>query len=444
MHERRTHGRWPHGLPTVVPGKMIVRFRADAVRGGAPTRGAAGARARAAASDVPEAVGGPLDYLARNAGLRDVRPVFSTREAALRRSAAAPAERFRLAAASSVRDASDEDLEGFAVLDMDARPSGAAVRMLRASPAFDLVEPMPARWTCGRPAADPRRNAQWGLRATEWFEADRPKASGVAVAILDTGVDDGHPDLAGRVASYDTGGASKEDVIGHGTHVAGIVGATTDNGVGITGFCDATLHVWKIFGDEPDPRWGEYFVEGEAYLRALRAVAASGAKVVNLSIGGGQRSETEAILFRRLVERGIVVVAAMGNEFEDGNPVEYPGAYEGVLAVGAVDPTGRRASFSNTGRHIGLCAPGVGIWSTLPRKASKARREKGYAAWDGTSMATPHVTAAAADLFARHPDWTVARVVARLRAKATRLAEMGSKRFTTAHGAGLLNLRASL
>jgi subtilisin family serine protease len=200
--------------------------------------------------------------------------------------------------------------------------------------------------------------------------------------------------------------------------------------------------VWKIFPDKPTR--GEFYVEGERYLRALNALRRSGARVVNLSIGGTAASETEALLFRRLAADGILPVAAMGNEFEEGNPVEYPAAYQGVLAVGAVDELGRRAAFSNTGRHIGLVAPGVNIVSTLPGKGSAYREETGYGVWDGTSMATPHVAAAAALVLAGHPKETASQARERLLRSATRLSGMGTKQRTTAYGAGLLNLRKAL
>ena len=84
----------------------------------------------------------------------------------------------------------------------------------------------------------------------------------------------------------------------------------------------------------------------------------------------------------------------MGNEYEDGNPTEYPASYPNVIAVGAINEASNRAPFSNTGNHIALAAPGTNILSTLPMKQSVARKAEDtrYAAWSGTSMATPHVT----------------------------------------------------
>ena len=89
--------------------------------------------------------------------------------------------------------------------------------------------------------------------------------------------------------------------------------------------------------------------------------------MINLSIGGTESSRAEAAVFAELREAGVIPCAAMGNEFEEGNPKEFPAGYRGALAVGAVDETDRRASFSCTGAHIGLVAPGMNILSTVPR-----------------------------------------------------------------------------
>ena len=160
--------------------------------------------------------------------------------------------------------------------------------------------------------------------------------------------------------------------------------------------------------------------------------------MLNLSLGGTQSSQAEQLLYDRLESAGVTVVAALGNEHEHGNPVEYPAAYEHVLAVGAVAETNRRSPFSNTGAHIGLAAPGSNILSTLPTDASAFRADTGYAAWSGTSMATPHVAAAAALVAARHPDWTPADTKEHLRTRAA------GKQFTEELGDGILDIAALL
>src|SRR5262245_37652727 len=314
------------------------------------------------------------------------------------------------------------------------------LRTVESSPAVAFAERMPARWLSAVEAADPRHNRQWGLRAIRWFDTGVPEAEDVAVAICDTGVDEAHPDLARVVATYDHDGASATDIVGHGTHVSGIVAARADDVAGVVGVAPCRVAMWKVFPDEPTQ--GNFYVDGSRFLRALNAVSTSGAKVLNLSLGGTESSQAEQLLFDRLERAGVTVVAAMGNEHDDGNPVEYPAAYQHVLAVGAVAETNRRSPFSNTGAHIGLAAPGSNVLSTLPTKPSSFRPDTLYASWSGTSMATPHVAAAAALVAAEHPDWTPADTKEHLRARANKVADMGGKSFTDEFGSGLLDIAA--
>lgn len=265
----------------------------------------------------------------------------------------------------------------------------------------------------------------------------------MSVGVLDTGIDADHPDL--KFEAYFHQRASAKDIVGHGTHVAGIIGARTTNTVGVAGICRAAMYIWKIFGDEP-ARDGEYYVDEVMYQRALNAARNQNVQVVNLSIGSEVYTQTEALLIRRLIANGCVVVAAMGNEYEEGNPVEYPANYEDVIAVGATTESDRRASFSNTGNHIGLCAPGTNVLSTLPMTASSYRDadETEYAAWSGTSMAAPHVSAAAALLLAKRPGLAPKAVASQLQATATKLGKVKGRRRSRQYGAGLLNLEAAL
>lgn len=180
------------------------------------------------------------------------------------------------------------------------------------------------------------------------------------------------------------------------------------------------------------------------YQRALNDARTQGAQVLNLSIGGTVFTRTEEILIRRLVDNDCVVVAAMGNEYERGNPVEYPAAYTGVIAVGAMNEANRRAAFSNSGPHISLVAPGTNILSTLPMRKSDYRNEEEteYGAWSGTSMATPHVAGAVALLRAKEPNLTVEEIGDRLRSKAAKLPGMRAAKKTAQLGWGLLDLSA--
>lgn len=165
------------------------------------------------------------------------------------------------------------------------------------------------------------------------------------------------------------------------------------------------------------------------------------AHVLNLSLGGEEDPAEQDIIDDILAE-GITVVAAMGNEYEEGNPVSYPAAYKGVIAVGAVDEADRRAAFSCTGEHISLVAPGVNILSTVPRYPSLLAARRDYDSWPGTSMAAPHVAAAAALLLAKKPGLTPAEVCSCLVKTADRVG--GQSGWNEEFGAGRLNIKAAL
>jgi subtilisin family serine protease len=430
----------------VLPGQFFVRVHPGAIRPHVPTRTRAAfgtsrmAFTTATADAVPEAVAEPLEYLRKHTGLTNVRPLFEDAgRGRVSRAGVDDPERERLALAASVVTQEDDDIAGLTIAEMDPKADIQAIAHAAAANAIDYIEPVPVRWLA---AVDPMQNVQWGLRAISWFDAERPDASNVSVGILDTGIDAGHPDLANVDITYEHPGTRAEDIVGHGTHVAGIVGAETNNGVGIAGVARCAIHMWKIFPDEQVD--GEYYVDADVIADALRAGAESGLSALNMSIGGTRSSSIEQVLIRRLIARGVVVVAAMGNEFQDGNPIEYPAAYDGVLAVGALAENRERSDFSNTGRHIGICAPGSNILSTLPRRRSSFRSERLYASWSGTSMATPHVTAAAALVAAKEPALSPSDIVERLCSTAATLSAMRGRTRTNEYGAGLLDLERAL
>jgi subtilisin family serine protease len=437
---RRTTGRQPR---ETVPGKLVVRVHEDAVRPHLPAERLA--LTATAAKRLPASVVEPLDYLRQELGLRSVEPLFSERRGEVARARVAGGDRARLAVLSSVADSESEDLAGTLVLDLPAKNvTAAAVKRIASAKAVDFVEPLPVRWLTAIPTPDPGQNLQWGLRAIGWFDATIPDAGDVTVGVLDTGIDTGHPDLHGVAVTYDHPGFSAQDLAGHGTHVSGIIAATTNNGVGISGIAACRLHVWKIFGDDVSGGPDQYFVDSTSYYRALNAARTAGVRAVNLSIGGTFKAQLEGQLIQRLQQAGVVVCAAMGNEFEDGNPTEYPGAWDGVVSVGASNELAVRAPFSNTGRHIDLVAPGTHVVSTLPRRKSPILDEKNYASWSGTSMATPHVSAAVALVAAARPTSTGDQIASRIVGTAKHLAAMGQRTRTNDYGSGLLDLKRAL
>lgn len=425
--------------------EVIVRLHPAAVRPHAskPQRGLL-ALSEQAARSLPEEVVEPLEYLRRNFGLTDIEPLVAPSSRRRQKLASfAPASRTRLAVASSVADADDDDLAGLAVARLDKTPTQAVLKKIAAATSVDFIERVPARWLMAE-AADPLRNGQWGLRAIRWFEADRPDASDLTIGVMDSGIDRNHPDLANVDITYHHEGVSARDLLGHGTHVAGVIAAEANNNIGIAGVANSKLAVWKIFEDAPDPTDGEFYVDQPRFLQALVDAHRSGITSLNLSIGGPVYSQTEELLFSRLVESGVTTVAAMGNEYEAGNATNYPAGYAHTVAVGAMAEDRKRSWFSNTGPHIDLTAPGSNVLSTLPTKASQPCPETNYAAWSGTSMATPHVTGAAALVLAKNPGLAPADVTKHLKDTAAKLEVMGSRAKTREHGTGLLDLEAAL
>jgi subtilisin family serine protease len=285
---------------------------------------------------------------------------------------------------------------------------------------------------------DPLQDSQWGLSVlhatTAWLTGD---ATGQVVGVVDTGVDATHPDLAGVVlpgatcldqAPCRAGGST--DPNGHGTHVAGIVAAVSGNGLGGAGFASGArvLPVRVMASDGSG--W-----DSDAAAGLVWAVD-HGATVVNLSFGGSERSTVMDSAVQYALRRGASVVVAAGNEGEAGDPVEYPAATPGVIAVGAVDLTGVRPLWSSSGSHLAVVAPGVDILSTVPTSTEPS----GYGTWSGTSMAAPFVSAAVALLRQAQPTLTPATVRQRLVATADDLGPIG---FDPQYGAGRVNLLAA-
>lgn len=289
---------------------------------------------------------------------------------------------------------------------------------------------------------DPFLSRQWGHVAVKIHEARRRSgfvdAGEILVAVVDSGIDRDHPDLDGSIQEYANFLSATEDdrdYVGHGTHVAGIIAAEINNRIGTSGLCKA-----RILAIKGLPRAGNPW-NAEKYYQALAHPLDRQAKVVNLSLGGGFDPGEEAVI-ADLLDAGIIIVAAMGNEFLKGNPTQYPAAYPGVIAVGASDEVDRRADFSCTGDHIALVAPGVRVLSTVPRYPSEFARQLEYDSWPGTSMATPHVAAAAALLLAKPPNLTPSAVRRQLMTTADRVP--GQTRQNAEYGAGRLNIEAAL
>jgi subtilisin family serine protease len=421
-----------------VPGVLYCRVKTDAIR---PHVGPeAMSFTSAEAAKLPENVAAPFEYLRKNYGLSSVTPLFAERKPGAKHRA--PVGN-RLALMASVVHPARERFSGYNALEIDPKvKADACIKKLESAAFVEFVERAPARYIMAD-EPDPSLNLQWGLRVIRYFQLKKPVDAGkVRVAVIDSGIDDGHPDFDAANISYDSMGFSKTDVIGHGTHVCGIIAAKANNGNGIAGIANCKLSVWRIFPDRPNSA-GQWIADPNKFLQALGDVLDSGASVLNLSLGGPAKSQAEQDVISELTSNGILVVAAMGNHFKAGNPTCFPAAYKTTLAVGAVGVDLRRAGFSCTGSHIGMCAPGVGILSTLPTKTNEFRPASELGPMDGTSMATPHVAAAAA-LAVAHKDITGHEAGELLIKNARAIPEMKNKAFTKEHGHGLLDLEAAL
>ncbi|WP_236048203.1 S8 family serine peptidase [Paractinoplanes ovalisporus] len=270
-------------------------------------------------------------------------------------------------------------------------------------------------WLDGKvkPALD-RSTAQIG--APEAWKAGLD-GTGVTVAVLDTGADATHPDLAGRIAEARdfSGSPDTTDHFGHGTHVAATVaGSGAGSGGARKGVAPgAKLLIGKVLDDS-----GTGYESG--IIAGMEWAAGAGAKVVNMSLGGSATDGTDpmsAAVNELSASTGALFVVAAGNEGESYS-VGTPGAAPSALTVGAVDRENRMADFSSRGPRFGdeglkpeITAPGVGIVAARAAGTSMGEPvDELYTAANGTSMATPHVAGAAAIIAQQHPDWTGARI----------------------------------
>lgn len=238
---------------------------------------------------------------------------------------------------------------------------------------------------------DPYFNLQWGMQKVKAPDAWNITKSnpGVKIAILDTGIDQNHEDLAAKIVeNYNCTDSPIDDNYGHGTHVAGIAAAATNNGTGVAGLgYNASLMNVKVLGDDGS---GYYSWISNCLIWA----ADHGAKVINMSLGGPSKSKTLENAVNYAWNKGVVLVAAAGNS-GNSSPT-YPAYYSNVIAVAATDSNDKKASWSSYGRWVDVAAPGVEIYSTFPNHPYVIGKKLGYDYGSGTSMATPHVSGLAA------------------------------------------------
>jgi serine protease len=282
--------------------------------------------------------------------------------------------------------------------------------------------------------SDPFRTQQWDLAKMSVGDAwQKSTGAGVTVAVIDSGVDASHPDLAGHVLTgYNvmTGKAgASTDAFGHGTHVAGTIAAVTGNGVGVASVApDAKILPIKVLGDD-----GKGYMSDTA--TGIIYAADHGANVINMSLGATSQvaAVTNAIAYAR--SKGVVVVAAAGNYRADGSPTTWPGADAGVIGVAATDSNDKVAGFSNAGSYVDVAAPGVNIASTYPVSLGS------YTMMSGTSMASPHVAAVAALIEAYRPGLSPDQVEKAIEGTAL---DLGTTGRDNDYGYGRVNAAAAL
>ena len=274
---------------------------------------------------------------------------------------------------------------------------------------------------------DPGWNLQWGLPKIQapkaWDILSTTGGANIIIAIVDSGIDLDHPDFAcpnkllpGR--DFVNNDYNPQDDYGHGTHVAGIAAACTNNGVGVAGVAwAARLLPVKVLDAAGS---GSY----SNLAAGIRYAVDNGAHIINLSLGGINDSSTMRDAVSYAVNKGRLVVAAAGNCAVGGtgcngktNPVMYPAAYDEVLAVAATDSDDGHAYFSEYHPYVDVAAPGVNIYSTL--------LDNTYGWFNGTSMATAFVSGLAGLLWSANSGLSASQVRALIESNADDLGAPG-------------------
>ncbi len=223
---------------------------------------------------------------------------------------------------------------------------------------------------------------QWAIQRIQGLAVGSGNTDGVLVAVLDTGIDQQHEDLAGRIVGSINFSDSQtvSDRLGHGTHVAGIIAATAGNGIGIAGVAPSARLLNVKIADDKGMVWASTVAKGIIWA------VDNGAKIINMSLAIPAATPALEEAVNYAWSKGVVIIAAAGNT---GSSVPtYPASCPNVIAVAATDINGSLWERSNHGDWVSAYAPGAEIYSALPGNS--------YGYKSGTSMATAYVTAMAA------------------------------------------------
>lgn len=260
--------------------------------------------------------------------------------------------------------------------------------------------PPPSSFSAAEPWAQSRLDFQRVWPLTE--------GAGVRVAVVDTGVDGQQPFLRGAVLRgvdvKNGGGPANTDCDGHGTFIAGLIAGRKLSGMAFAGVAPkATILPIRQANTQNDGTAG-------TLAAGIMTAVSLNAQVINVSIVTQYPSPVLLHAVSVALAHNVVVVAAVGNDFSNGNQRQYPAALPGVLAVAAVDRNGQRASFSESGSYVGVAAPGVNL--TGPGRAI------GLVSWGGTSFAAAFVSGTAALVRSYYPHLSAAQVIRRIEATA--------------------------
>lgn len=312
-------------------------------------------------------------------------------------------------------------------------PAPDLLKKVKADPSVELASLNYIRHKLATPNDPFYVNYQKYLPTVRVNQAwDLSKSAGSqTVAVLDTGVDAGHPDLAGHLLPgynlFNTALPPNDDN-GHGTAVAGIIAAGTGNGSGIAGVAwNAKIRPVKMLDKDGNGSDGKL-------VMGINWAVKNGARIITLSLGGAYANSIVHDAIKNAVAKGVLVVTAVGNdgtaEFQ-----QWPAAYPEVLAVGATDRNGVLTSFSNP-RDVDIVAPGFDITSTAPRALTPAGSAPYFTGLSGTSFSTAIVSGAAALVRNKWPSLTPAQVIARLKATARDAGPRGVDQY---YGSGVLD-----
>ena len=363
----------------------------------------------------PAATGHPsLDVICRDHGIKSFRSIVTA--GAHRDPAAAINAWYKLTLPGleqrvSLVEPTNDDVLNLAY--SGAEPLGRLLARLKQEPSVESVTldyvvqamfvPNDPYYSTPYPTSKYGNVAQWApqfIAAGQAWNATLGDPS-IILAIVDTGIDANHPDLAGKVVltkNY-VKGERESDSFGHGTHVAGIAAANINNGTGVAGICGlCSLMSVKVLGADGSGLTSDV-ASGIAYATDF------GARVINLSLGSSSRTALTRDALDYALSNDVLPVVAMGNANSDFvGDLAY---WYSALSVGAVDQQGAKASFSNFGLQTDVTAPGVAVLSTMPTYPVTLNTQYGYKtnydALSGTSMATPVVAGLAGLLFSRNP-----------------------------------------